>query len=299
MKPHELYRPILKIPEGSCGAFRVRHLHVASGARLNTANLRCMALGGQPSEPVRFRKPVHFHELSEHGGVWMTDKPDEQAQANRLVSGLRGTVLVGGLGLGYGATRLAQQPQVDNVVIVERSEEVIRLVWRHLPRRERLKMDLVHDDLFAFLRRGPLEHECPRTYDHAYYDIWGGDGEDTFFHYVVPLLQLSIGRVGFRPRCWNEDVMRGQLRYSLLGLLGVPLTHLATAGHTEYTGNIFHDWKVPFVRWLLAKPRTAPARMREANRYVRTFGERPLPEELLRLCQPSELANQADHVGAR
>ena len=75
-----------------------------------------------------------WHTLSEgDDGVWMTDLPIEQFQAdNMLYEKVYGTVLIGGLGLGYAAQLIASQPQVNRIIVIDKSQDVVDLVWKHL-----------------------------------------------------------------------------------------------------------------------------------------------------------------------
>lgn len=261
----ELYRPILAIPEGEYRGYAIRHRAYAPGHVFSTANLRCRILGGQPAGvPIWFDEPVRFHELHGPTGVWMTDLPDEQAQANRLVLGLEGHVLVGGLGLGYALTRIAQNPRVTRVTLVERSGAVIRLVARYLEPEVLAKTTIVKADLWDHIKQ--VQRDRCYRYDGAFYDIWQSDGERTFLGTVVPLLQGSAGVVRTRPRCWNEDVMRGQLGMALLAY-----TFGVAERVTEYTGNPHHDWRVPFLRWLEREQPSDAALATEAQRYAHEF----------------------------
>ena len=249
------YWPILDIPEGVQGDYIIKHLHFKAGHEFETVTARSKLLGGQNGETVRFPHSVRFHELrQEDQGVWMTDVPVEQAQCNTAVDNYTGNVLVGGLGLGFAAARIAANPAVDSVTVVEVAEEVIALTAPHLPHAD--KITVVKADLFEYLNALTV----PKTFDHAFYDIWQSDSENTFFHVVVPLLNRSQC-VLHKPDCWNEDVMRGQLYFGLasnLQLLAMsqeerehmggferpPLEELATM-----KDDIWWDWKVPFYQW--------------------------------------------------
>jgi SAM-dependent methyltransferase len=201
----------------------------------------------------------------------MTDYPVEQRQIDELLKGMRGRVLVGGLGLGYAAHRLKRMRAVWQVVVVEKSYEVLNLCGMHAQAGTAgPKVELVHADLFDYLR-----NYKGSAFDFAFYDIWQSDGEHTFFKVVCPLLQLSKDKVKHPPRCWNEDVMRGQLHLGLQQRLITAtfeltppegdLTELARAmvrpkhlpplweelkpGVLEHYDPIWHNWSVPFFQW--------------------------------------------------
>jgi hypothetical protein len=199
------------IPEGKSGSYAIEHFTYPAGKELCTANLRhaMMSMGAQKIKKVVYDSPTKWHRLTYERGVWMTDIPSEQEQHRKLLEKFEGHVLVGGLGLGLAANWLAKRKHVKSVTVVEVSEEVIELVQPHI-RDPRKIVNVVHADLLEFLRRRGLR------YDWAFYDIWQSDGEGTFFDTVIPLRELSAGHVcDTSVVCWNEDVMRGQLFFSL------------------------------------------------------------------------------------
>ncbi|KKK91498.1 hypothetical protein LCGC14_2712350 [marine sediment metagenome] len=255
------YWPILDIPEGKEGVYSIRHLHSEAGHEFKTATARTTVLAGQEPKPVKFNVPVRFHQLhSEEHGVWMTDEPVEQAQAQATLEGFYGDVLLGGLGLGYAAALLAQNPDVENITVVEIAPEVITLTAPHLPDDDG-KITVVQADLFKYLK---WQRDAEVVFDFAFYDIWQSDGEGTFFDTVCPLLALSEGVVVETPRCWNEDVMRGQLYFGLqqsIQFLTLPSAErkkfMSWPNGREITmddlcteqDTIWWDWKVPFWKW--------------------------------------------------
>lgn len=277
------FKPILSIPEGTAGKYRIKHLHYPAKHVFHTSTFRTTLIGGQADHPIAFRKAVRFHQLSGPTGVWMTDEPVEQAQANRVFHDYRGHVLVGGLGLGYAATRIAERPAVRHVTIVELSTEVIQLVAPFLPRRVQNKITVVPMDLIAYLKEraaGRYTTE-PVVFDRAFYDIWQSDGERTFFDTVVPLLQLSAGVVQTRPDCWNEDVMRGQLKLGLHArVMNLALPRAEAGGpHAPSLdemctlhNSIWWDWSVPFFKWYRAARPTSAQLATHIEHYAEGYG---------------------------
>lgn len=250
----QTFYPGLRIPEGRSGKVHLRHHLKGPDTTLSMANSRTPIIGGHEREDVSFSEPTIWHELSEdEQGVWMTDLPIEQAQADHQLDGIdSGRVLVGGLGLGYAMTQIAQRPDVDEVVVVENSHDVVAVVWDHV-RTD--KCILVEGDLFEFLR------ESDDVFDFGFFDIWQSDGETTFHEQVVPLRRLAAGSVD-HVVCWNEDVMRGQLFLGIVSKLQlarardlaldrvgahVPsLQQLATRMDDRDCGAVWVNWCQPF-----------------------------------------------------
>jgi hypothetical protein len=242
------YHLNVNIPAGRSGTVKVWHVEYPAGTSLPVASARTRVLAGHSGRDIRYRQPTRWHFLGDHDGVWMSDLPIEQAQMDRALRHMRGRVLVGGLGLGVFASRAARRRYVESVTVVEKNPDVIKLVDPHL---SHAKIRVVQADLFEYL--------CgwPGTFDAAFYDIWRGDGETTFIDTVLPLRALSVGLVDDqRLFCWNEDIMRAQVRNGLASLLmmtalrdGMPeamaIDEKALRG---VTGNPHHDTKVPFWR---------------------------------------------------
>ncbi len=251
------WRTPLDIPEGKQGDYAIEHEIVPAGKGLMLNTMRTMMFGQGPgSREVVFDKPTRWHHLTEDGARWICDWPVEQRQHDECLKGMKGRVLVGGLGIGYAATVLYKMAWIKDVTVVEISQEVIDLVAPHTigMRGANPNTSVVCADLLQFLK----DYQG-RPFDHAFYDVWRSDGEGTFHETVVPLHQLSRGIVKNRPVCWNEDIMRGQLAWSLTNrLLFMSLEareHLKLPEHPvplwekDGTDQPWHNWSVPFFTW--------------------------------------------------
>ena len=251
------YHDYLRIPEQQIGEWAVEHSKRAPGWESSTGNIRT-AMFGAPSRQLVFPEETTWHFLKEGGGIWMSDLPIEQAQHDRLLREVRGRVLIGGLGLGYSAQMLARRKKVEHVTVIEKSPEVVKLVVEHL-RVPPGKLTVIIADLFDWLDgRG----EWDEIYDWAFYDIWQRDSESTLHEIVLPLIRKTK-RMARRILCWNENVMRGQLRMGLFSRCGMPLAPTETmpgrSDFRELQGSHWHDWCVPFFQWLGDRELTRPA----------------------------------------
>jgi hypothetical protein len=211
MKP---FTGIIQIPEARSGKLAIVHKVRPAGTRIPQCNVRTRLIGGHSAPDLVFDFDTKWHRLEDDDrGLWMTDDPIEQWQIDRELRGMRGNVLVGGLGLGYAATVLARRSTVRNVTVIENSPDVIKLVAPHIAHP---KITVICADLFDWLKvTKSIEHSAPWNY--AFYDIWQSDGLGTYFEMVRPLLAMSHGLVRNRPVCWNETVMYGQLHIQLFG----------------------------------------------------------------------------------
>jgi len=279
-----IYNSILDIPENKIGAWEIKHDNRGIGAEFSLSTTRTQIFQGDRGGKVRFEMPTRWHKLLEKNGIWMSDYPIEQYQHDELLKDMKGNVLVGGLGLGYAATFLCLRKHVTSVTVIEKSSEVIKLVGKHLlkDQAERKKLTIICEDLFAYLQKIKDIHF---TYDYGFYDIWAGDGENTFFQTVCPLYALSWKKVRHL-RNWNEGCMRGQLYHSLQGRLWTVQgkfgqDHKTTAEELSIsTGDIWHDWTATFFRWYLRHLTDGEDYINYAiQSYVGLYGTKPTWEK--------------------
>ena len=150
----KFYYEALKIPVSVSGKFSIKHLVKKSGTKLPTATMRTSLFGGHENKDILFDYSTTWHSLTEEDdGVWMTDLPIEQFQADTMLNEkVYGTVLVGGLGLGYAAQLIASQPQVDRIIVIEKSQDVVDLVWKHLRFPKGTEVYVEVADLFDYLK---------------------------------------------------------------------------------------------------------------------------------------------------
>ena len=99
--------------------------------------------------------------LTEKGNIYMSNTPAEVSDHWRFICEAHGKVLIAGLGLGMVVQALLNKGGCDKIVVVEKSEDVIRLVG---PAYDYHNVEIVHSDIFDYK---PTEH-----FDYAWFDIW-------------------------------------------------------------------------------------------------------------------------------
>lgn len=266
----------LNIPSGKSGNAEVRQTVKPPGEKVMLGNLRTAMFGQGVYEDPSWPFPTTWHELLIDGGRMMSDWPIEQRQHDRELKGFRGRVLVGGLGLGYAATRLLARRSVTSVTVIEINPGVVELVRPHLTDPDG-KLTVIEADLFEWLKWHDGE-----LFDRAFYDVWSSDGEGTFFMEVMPLYELSRGKVRRPPVNWNEGVMRGQLfsslRNRLLFLQPGAMEHLGRPigwrdpWEPDGTDRPWHNWSVPFFRWWKEAEPSDDAAEHAARIYAGCYG---------------------------
>jgi len=120
-------------------------------------------------------------------GQWMVDDPPQQRAMEIYCKAAKGEVLCAGLGLGLMLHELAKNKKVTHVVTVERSQEVIDLVWDYCPYNS---MTLVVDDFWEFVEKSDTQ------WDMILVDLWVSSCKEDkirIFNEIVPsVLRLIL-----------------------------------------------------------------------------------------------------------
>ena len=117
-----------------------------------------------------FEKEFHFPAILEGGIEWMTITPNEVETMREPIAKCRGKVLTLGLGLGYFAFHASMKPEVERVVVIERSRDVIEIFKTYLlpqfPNAK--KIEIIEADAFIY-----MEEKMPREgFDYVFCDLW-------------------------------------------------------------------------------------------------------------------------------
>ena len=90
-----------------------------------------------------------------------------------------GTVLVAGLGLGLIVHTLAQNPKVDRIVVVERSQDVIDLIGPLIPTQN---LEIVHADWYKY--------NPDFRPDGVFYDLFVGEGRQLIGAFLKEMITM-------------------------------------------------------------------------------------------------------------
>lgn len=213
----ELLKERPQTPDGEAGGVKVAHEILPVGKSIDVVSMRNAVLMGVKPMKVNFDEPLVIRSLTEKGqGTWMTDQPQEVWQMWDAVQGLKGRVLIGGLGLGIASTFARLVPKVKTVLTVEKNPDVFKLVAPAVVDGRQVKVAIkgdarvgkvIQDDLYEYLKQ-----MTPWAFDSAFFDTWQGTGESTWVSHVVPLRRLCRGKFApSRVKCWLEEEMHGQL----------------------------------------------------------------------------------------
>jgi hypothetical protein len=143
----------VSIPEGKSGNWRVETFEVP---KISFEGMR-FAMAGRPVTPGVYTRLVR------NNTTIMSDTPAEIRDFLGDIRGLHGRILVNGLGLGATLKALLMNEEVVHIDVVEKSEDVIKLVASH------------YNDPRVTIHNGDaFEMEWPRgtQWDFAWHDIW-------------------------------------------------------------------------------------------------------------------------------
>lgn len=131
-------------------------------------------------------------ELRVAGATWMVDDPPHALGMLDHATYYRGRVLVAGLGLGLVLHALAALPAVTDVLVVERSPDVIALVGPHLPRLAggRAIDFLVGDWNDEATHDAVARAHARAKFDGVFFDLFVGDGPAQFGSALRVMLDL-------------------------------------------------------------------------------------------------------------
>jgi len=105
-----------------------------------------------------------YKRLMRGGQLVMSNTPDEISDFYGFVRKAKGSVLVNGLGLGVLLKALLDKHEVTEVIVIEKSEDVIKLVAETYLKDERVT--IINADAF--------EYKPPKgkVFDAVWHDVW-------------------------------------------------------------------------------------------------------------------------------
>lgn len=114
-----------------------------------------------------FSEPFYYLVIKQHNVTWMSVTPFEINTMKPVIDKMHGKVVTLGLGLGYFASMVALKPEVSEVLVIEKDNQVIQLflthIYPHLVNKEKIKIH--HQDAYDYLKT--TVHE----FDHLFVDI--------------------------------------------------------------------------------------------------------------------------------
>jgi hypothetical protein len=159
-------------------------------------NLRAVRDGGAMFQMYN-GKYVRLHI---NGELMMSDTGMERISNRDFMINAKGRVLIAGLGLGLIISNIIDKPEVTEVVVIEKYQDVIDLV---LPKFTHPKLKVICADIDEW------KPEKGEKFDTIYFDIWATISTDNLSH----ITKLHNRFKGFKAKDgWMDSWMKGFLQ---------------------------------------------------------------------------------------
>lgn len=185
----------VNIPEGKIGPWSVRR---ASGnSPINGISTMYSQIVGYDATYLEEPSGEYTFLCHDSLGPIMQDTTHEYREHQELWDGATGDVLIGGLGIGLVNQKLIDYPNITSITIVEKNQEVIDLVWQHVPKDSRFT--LIHADIDTW---APPENS---HWHYGWFDTWIGDNTIANHEEYNQMLQQKYSsfcdQIGF----WRQE----------------------------------------------------------------------------------------------
>ncbi len=155
-----------------------------------------------------FTESFDFPAVLEDGNEWMTLTPVDMDTCEDAIRRAHGRVVTFGLGLGYFAYMAAIKPDVDEVTVVELSEDVIKLfeskILPFFPCPEKIK--IVNADAFLYAEKNMPEE----NFDFAFVDTWRDASDGAPMYKRMKALEHLSSKTEFS--YWIESFLISRIR---------------------------------------------------------------------------------------
>ncbi len=90
---------------------------------------------------------------AERGAVWMSLTPMEMISQRRGIQAASGTVVIGGLGMGWFLRKVCEKPEVEKVIVVEHSQDLLDWYGHDLCSKQDKVADVICGDVYDQIGR--------------------------------------------------------------------------------------------------------------------------------------------------
>ena len=124
------------LPEKQIGDFQISHFEIEE---CHVTALLLKDILDHRSEYTKLR-PGKFVRLCKKGSIIMSDMPMEYQTNSEFIQNAHGDVLIAGLGIGLVLIAVQDNLEVKTITIIERHQEIIDLIFPHLPIKKQCKV---------------------------------------------------------------------------------------------------------------------------------------------------------------
>lgn len=192
----ELYKDMTALLEDDRqGRFGIDHFTIDPNT---LSGARAMIRQGIPAgEYVR---------LTDGFAVVMSNTPMEKRTNRQFVETAHGRVLIGGLGIGMIILAIQDKEDIDEIIVIEKNQEVIDLIQPQLKFNSKVK--IVKGDVFTYEPEG--------KFNTIYMDIWYTIGSDIYEEEMKPLIKRYRKYLVSKsedPNCWIDCWAKNNAKY--------------------------------------------------------------------------------------
>ena len=200
--PDRFLRMVDIVPEGTSGKWCVKHFMI-NGAIASMLALRALI----NNRPLEYTPEGKYAKLAYGKQLVMSDAQMERITNYDIIKNAKGRVLIAGLGLGMVVTALLDKPEVNSIVIVEKSTDVIALVagamFKYAGNRKE-DLHIVNECIHLYTPK--------HSFDTIYFDIW----PDISRTNLPEMLELTHAfgpylNAGGWMNHWSRDIINKQL----------------------------------------------------------------------------------------
>lgn len=178
----------ISVPDGVSGNWAVQSFTV-SEEDAKFAGLRAVMHGGRGGIKAGTYKKIKRGET-----LVMSNTPDEIRDFSHFVHRATGKILVNGLGLGVLLRALLDKPEITEITVIEKSQDVIKLVSETYKDK---RLTIINADAFEY--QPPKE----KRYDCVWHDIWDNITSDNIPE--MKILHRKYGRKCDYQESWCMD----------------------------------------------------------------------------------------------
>jgi len=195
------------VPVGQIGNARIRHYRQTEELAM-VAKQRAM----ESMAIDEFKPPGVYAQLLIDNEVMMDDSPMERHTHAEALHHAKGHVLVGGLGLGMVTCGLLAKPGVEQVTVLEYSQNVISLVAPHV-----INFSKQFNTGLNIVKANVFEYKTDETFDMIWMDIWLRRNPDNIKEMNVLNAKFNLSENGWRG-CWYEKELHAAVERTKLDL---------------------------------------------------------------------------------
>lgn len=141
-----------------------------------------------------------YKKLTKFGEILMTNTQLEIRTHEEAIKQSKGNILVAGLGLGMFLTAIKNKKDVDKIIVVEKSKEVIEMIGKYY---NDSKIEIINEDIFNF--------NTDMKFDLIWLDIWSYLDKENLkeMNYLRKKFSLNSDNI----LCWSENILRKKFNY--------------------------------------------------------------------------------------